>query len=324
MAGYPVIQLRMLFSSRVEKNRICELSEKGIVLEKYFLLALLSAIFSAGAAIEQKKILKKLGALEFSFLLAGANALLVLIYLLLVPFPRPDITSVIILSGKTILGAGAFLCVMIAIKNHELSSVLPLLALTPAFVAVTAFLFLNEKLALNEIAGMILMLGGIYTLETKERNILTPFKIFFSSPKKKFVLFALLLFTVSSVIDKLLVGKYKMNPTDFVLLQQLFLFLVFAFFAIGAGKLQSSLSKLKGNTIKMLLIISALTILYRLFYIKSLEGGAVALMLTIKRLSVFFAVMASGKLLREKNIFRKSIASLFIIIGAYLIIAHAN
>ena len=62
---------------------------------------------------------------------------------------------------------------MLALKNLEISNALPLLALTPGFVAVFAFLILGESLKTLEVVGLLFLIFGTFILESKNlKNIL--------------------------------------------------------------------------------------------------------------------------------------------------------
>jgi len=57
----------------------------------------------------------------------------------------------------------------------------------------------------------------------KPKQALTePFKVFSKSANYRYVGFALFLFTASSILDKVLLGKYKMPPNAFMAFQQIF------------------------------------------------------------------------------------------------------
>ena len=114
----------------------------------WFILALTSALLSAAASIFEKKILFRLGALEFSFLLALFNLVFSLPFFFSVDLASIQIESLFFLYLKSIFGALAFLCVMLALKNMELSGALPLLVLTPGIVAFFAFMLLGESLSI--------------------------------------------------------------------------------------------------------------------------------------------------------------------------------
>jgi len=265
--------------------------------------------------------LRKIDAVSFSLFISIANLILISLFWLPRGTSIPlEAEAIIILTIKVIISAIAFLCVMISIENFELSSVLPVLIFTPALVAIVAFVFLGESLNVKEITGMSFALLGVYILETKEKNLLIPFKRLVVESKSKYILYALLLFTISSVLDKTLIGKFKVKPFDFLMFQQVFALPVFAFiFFFRKNKKELNKSGFK-NTVLLILEISVLTLLYRYFYVSAIQSGAVALALSVKRFSVFFAVAASGKILKEKNIPRKLIATFFLIAGSYLLL----
>jgi transporter family protein len=288
----------------------------------WFTYALFSALFSAFAAILQKVVLKKIDAISFTFIITVINVVFISVYICFVGFPELSNKEILILLIKTILGAFAFLFVMLSIENFELSSVLPILAFTPAFVALFAFILLGEAISYIKLIGMFVMLIGIYIVENSDHHLLQPLKYLFGKSKSRYILFALLLFTISSVLDKLLIGTYKINPTDFIVLQQLLALPVFALIFLFYSKKKSIKLFRSKELILMLLIISVLTLLYRFLYVKSLQFGAVALALTVKRFSVVIAVALSGKLLKEQNIRRKVVAALLIIAGSFLLLKN--
>ena len=290
----------------------------------WYYLSFLSAIFSAAAAISQKKILFKMEALEFSFLLSLFNIIFALILLFTKDIGMINPTGIIILYVKTILGAFAFWCVMLAIKNMEISGALPLLVLTPGFVAVTAFLFLGESLKIIEIAGMLLLLIGVYILEVeKHQKLFEPFIVLIKSKYHKYIIYALLLFTISSVIDKLLLHNYHLKPNVFIGFQQIFLAINFLFILLFYKKNPVKIIKhTNKNILLWILFVSVLTIAYRYTQIEAVKIAPVALVLSIKRTSVFFATLFGGKLFLESTLIKKSFATVILLIGAYLIMVY--
>jgi len=271
---------------------------------EWFWLAFVSALFSASATILEKKNLFTLDAfLNVDFALISATSLLVLYF-------------------KTILGALAFYCVMLAIKNLEISGSLPLLVLTPGLVAWFAFIFLGESLGQFEIIGMILLLSGTYLLEAKSmRDMFLPFKIFYESKFHHYIIFALLLFTTTSILDKVLLKNYHLEPNAFMGFQQLFLaanfFIIVLISKKGAGKLLSTINK---KAWLWIIGASLLTIVYRYTQIEAVKVAPVALVLSVKRISVFIAAIGGGKIFNEQNLAKKAIATIIMIAGAILII----
>jgi len=286
----------------------------------WYILAFLSAIFSAIAAVLQKKVLFDLDALEFSFLLGLCNALIVLFILPQLNYSNISSVGLIILYFKTILGAFAFWNVMLAIKNMEISGALPLMVLTPGFVAIFSFILLGEVITNIELLGMVLLLVGTFILEIKNRRFLEPLKVFIKSKYHRYILYALILFTISSVVDKLLLRDFKFEPTTFVVFQQIFLAINFSIIVIVKSKnIKKIFSAINYNVLAWIGIISILTITYRYLQIEAVKIAPVALVLSIKRTSVFFASVFGGHLFKEHNLTRKTIAIIVMLIGAYLL-----
>ncbi len=287
----------------------------------WFYLAFTSAILSAAAAVLQKKVLFDLDALEFSFILGIFNLIFALIFLPQVNFSDISSLGLIILYLKTILGALAFWNVMLAIKNMEISGALPLMVLTPVFVAVLSLFILGETLNNIEISGMILLLIGTYILEIKKNDtFIDPLKTLVRSKFHKYIFYALILFSISSVIDKLILNEYKLTPFDFVLFQQIFLGINFIFLLLIKSKNPIDvIKKVSKHNIGWIVTISIITIGYRYSQIEAVKIAPVALVLSVKRTSVFFASIFGGKLFSESKLLKKGIAIIFMLIGAYLL-----
>jgi drug/metabolite transporter (DMT)-like permease len=287
----------------------------------WFFIALISAVLSAASAISQKKVLFSLSALEFSFLVSLFNLLFSIPFFFAFDIGSISPESIAILFIKSVMGALAFYNVMLALKNLDISGALPLLVLTPGFVAIFAFLFGLESLSAIQISGMFLLLSGTYLLEMKPAQAITePFKIFSKSVNYHYIGFALLLFTASSVLDKVLLGKYKTPPNAFMAFQQLFYALV-----IGALYLYSFLRN-RSKSVPFdkkiwfwIIFISILTMGYRFTQIKAIKIAPVSLVLSVKRISVFIAVVVGGRMFNEKNLLKKALATAIMVAGAIMI-----
>ena len=288
---------------------------------EWFYLAFISAILSAFAAILQKKVLFKFEALEFSFILSICNSIIVLIFVNSINFSDTNLIGVAILYFKTFLGAFAFWFVMLAIKNMEISGALPLMVLTPGLVAILSFFFIGETIENIEIIGMVLLLAGTYILEIKKGDsLLKPMKVFLHSNYHHYILYALILFSISSILDKVLLKDFKLAPITFVFFQQIFLTINFAFILLYKRyNLLKVLGNVNSNSIKWIVLISIATIGYRYTQIEAIKIAPVALVLSIKRTSVFFASVIGGKIFKETLLIKKGIAILIMLIGAYFL-----
>jgi drug/metabolite transporter (DMT)-like permease len=211
---------------------------------------------------------------------------------------------------------------MTALKNLQISNALPLLALTPGFVAVFAFLFLGEVLKTQEVLGLILLIVGTYILESKNlKEIFFPLNAFLRSKYHHYILAALLLFTASSVMDKLLLIKLELTPISLTAFQHLYFALLFLLiYFLFKGKLVNRSPQINKADVMWIILISILTIGYRYTQVVSISLASVALTLAVKRTSVLWATIIGGRIFKDSNLIKKTIAVLFILLGVILIL----
>lgn len=292
----------------------------------WFWLAILSALLSAAAAILQKKVLHDLKALDFTLLMSAFAAILSAPLFAITDFSNLNTLSFLYLFFKSVLNALAFLCIMTALKNLDLGRTLPILASSPMIIALLAFIFLGEDLKLIEVAGMMLIVIGTYFLELKKNeSFLYPFMVFKRSGYHKIIIAALLLMSVSSVLDKFILVKFKLPPVLFVAVQNYIFFVIFfMIFMIvslrsGPGFSFSMITKNKSSLLFIIFIISILTIGYRLAQIEAVKLAPVGIVISLKRLSVLFAVLIGAKLFKEDSYFKKIIVTILIVAGAMMI-----
>ncbi len=288
----------------------------------WFFIALTSAFLSAFAAITQKKVLFNLGALEFSFLLSLVNLLFSIPFFFFIDYATINTFNLSILFIKSIIGVGAFFCVMLSLKNLEISNALPLLALTPGFVAIFAFILLGESLKMIEVLGLLFLIAGTFILESKNfKELFFPFSVFLKSKYHRFIILALLLFTASSILDKLLLIKLNLSPISLTAFQHIYFAILFSILYIFfRSKEVAAPVSIKKNNLGWIVLISILTIGYRYTQIVAVSLASVALVLAIKRTSVFWATVIGGKLFNDKDLLKRSLAAILIVIGAILIL----
>ena len=288
----------------------------------WFFIALTSSLLSAFAAIAQKKVLFKRSPLEFSFLLAIVNLIFSLPFFFAVNYATINTSNLSLLFVKSLIGVAAFLCVMSALKNLQISNALPLLALTPGFVAIFAFFLLGESLKTTEVIGLIALITGTYVLESKNlKEILFPLNVFIKSKYHQYILLALLLFTASSIMDKLLLVKMNLSPISLTAFQHLFFAILFAviFYSFKNNR-EGVTGKFRKKDLGWIVLISLLTIGYRYTQVLSISLASVALTLAVKRTSVLWATIIGGKIFKDSNLLKKTFAVLFILLGALLIL----
>ncbi len=291
----------------------------------WFIIATISAVLSAAAAILQKKVLFKITALEFSFLVS----VIILIFSLFIPFSTnimsiPTSTLIIILF-KSLLGGMAFLLVMMSLEHNQISVALPILGLTPAVTAIAALIMIGETLTGIEWIGIIMMIAGTYTLESKpHQNIFQPFKDIMATKNHYYMYGALALFAISSVFDKILMSGYKTEPLVVLFYQHIIYCSMFVVFLL-LRRQSIQLVVRKGITLMpIIIIIALLTVAYRFTQLEATKLAPIALVLAVKRTSILYASFFGGKLFADERLSRKLIGSALIVGAGFLILRNVG
>jgi len=291
----------------------------------WFILATCSAILSAGAAILQKKILFRLNALEFSFILSLSVVLLTV----WIPFQTNvvsiPISSLTIIIGKSILGAGAFILVMLSLQYNQISSALPLLGLTPAAAALLSYIILDEGLHQTEWIGIGLMIAGAYVLETKAHHAVPdPADTKHRSKKYYFIYGAVILFAISSVYDRILVGELNVDPFVVLFYQHIVYTVLFFSALMLRGTGIRSVFQFNTQLFMLVVIVALLTMAYRYTQLEATMLAPVALVLAVKRTSILYATFFGGKFFSEDRIGVKILGAALIVTAGFLILRNAG
>jgi uncharacterized membrane protein len=272
----------------------------------WFILATCSALLSAVAAVIQKKVLFRVNALEFSFLVSAV----ILIFSSFIPFSM-DVTSItpsmlMIIVGKSILGGAAFLFVMMSLEHNQISTALPILGMTPAVTAVAALLILGES------------------LHNWAQKYLQPFKEALRSKDHYYMYGALGLFAVSSVFDKLLVSGYRTDPLVVLFYQHIVYCAMFgSLLLIRKQYFQAAVQK-GISQLPFVVTVAFLTVAYRFTQLEATKFAPVALVLAVKRTSILFASFYGGKIFSDERLAQKLIAGAVIVGAGFIILRNVG
>jgi drug/metabolite transporter (DMT)-like permease len=289
----------------------------------WFGLAFLSALLSAAAAIMQKKILFRMTALEFSFLVSVLTVAVCALIPLAVDVTSVSGPTIAIMLAKSVLSAAAFLLVMMSLERNQISSALPLLGLTPAITALLSLAATGEMLRGWEWGGIALMMGGTYLVERKPGNLgLRPFREVIAAKSHRPIIGALLLFAVTSVVDKSLLTGYAVKPLVVLFYQQAVYCLVFgAMVWIRMASFRGVIAKAK-EQLPLILAVALLTVAYRLSQLEATRDAPVALVLAIKRTSILYATFFGGKMFSEDRLGMKLFGGALIIASGFVILRN--
>lgn len=299
----------------------------------WLLFAGASAVLSAAAAIVQKNILFKLSPLEFSFDVSVMILVLSCALGVYAGMPMLPANVVLLIAGKSVLGAAAFLLVMTSLGRNQISTALPLLGLTPAAAALLSVPALGESLGVWEGAALVLMLAGTFLIEIRPSG-------FVSSRQNGFythapIIGALLLFAISSVVDKKLVAGMKIDPSVVLVYQHVVYCAVFGLMIAVRTRTYHMVRMPSADAVATdrpgvfillrrnligLALVAVLTLAYRFAQLEAAKDAPIALVLAVKRTSILFASLYGGRFFSDDRLGLKLAGAVLIVGAGFLIL----
>lgn len=291
----------------------------------WFLLATISALLSAGAAVLQKKTLLQTRALPFAFVLSVFIMLLSGAFLPGVEVLDVPPAVLALLVGKSLIGGTAFLCVMISLEGGQISTVLPLMGLTPAVTAVLSFLITGETMATTEWLGLAVMMTGVSLVEwTPDRTGTWTMRLRTVLAKRRLIILALVLFAVSSVADKLLVSTHKTDPRVVLVYQHVVFCLVFGGMLLVRRVPPAEVVRQARHQLPLILVIALVTIGYRYAQLEATRLAPVALVLAVKRTSIVYASLLGGKIFADDRLHIRLAGAALIVAAGFIILRNVG
>ncbi len=282
----------------------------------WFYFAILCALFSAAAAIYEKKILKNEHSIEFATLLSVFAAALSLPVLLIYGIPTLSIQAFILVYVVSFMASMAYILLTKSVRHLSISIVSPLLLFSPVITAILAFIILGERLTISQIVGSLIILTGIYILERNNFNKgdKTQVKYFV------YIFIALVVYAITSVIDKVLISKMNVPVLQYLALVQLMI----AVNILGMRKFYYKSSEPLNESLKKygisVFVVALCTVLYRYFQFKAFALVSIGLVVVVKHASSLITTVVGGKLFHEKHIVKNTVATLIMFLGAVLIL----
>ncbi len=286
----------------------------------WFVYALLCAVFLSAASLIEKRVLRTAHAIDYSATLAVVNLFISIPFLFFIDFSSVTPIALLLIFITAIFASVAFYLVAKAVRHLEISTVSPLLALSPGTTSLLAFFVLGESLDTQHIIGILSMIVGSYILAMDSgRGIFEPIKFFFKSKYIHFVFFSLFLYSIGAVLDRAILHIFEIPVVTYIFFIHLFvsiLYLPISFLFRGSVHGMIKILRSSGPDV---FFASIFTVGYRFFQMEAIQLVAVGLVSAIKRSSTLLTTLVGGELFHEKNLFRKMLASLVIIVGALFI-----
>jgi uncharacterized membrane protein len=285
----------------------------------WIIWALLSAFFAATRRTNQKRIAGKLN--HFTI---GLGVQL---------FSLPVATAVLLYYGNLInplsLGRNFWLPLLVvsfvfyplntflsvqAIKNDELSKVLPLQSLWPVFSLLPAWLTFHEIPSSIATTGIALTVTGVYVLGLKGRALHHPLQPFKEERGSRYMLFGVMLVTAAAVLDKIAI-----QASDAVYYS--FASTLGAVIALSITYIIYRVDEMKAmrKNLRELSLIGTFQGVSYLTYLLAIGAGPIAYVTSIRGSNVLMGSLLGIVLLKER-LTRPKIASFFLItVGSILL-----
>ena len=206
-----------------------------------------------------------------------------------------------------------------ALEKGDLSLIYPIMRSSPALVLIFSITILGEDVSALGVSGILLVAIGVYTISMESLALSELLRPFRAMTRDRAIQFAFLtLFSVAcyTLVDKIAVSQ--MHPVIFAYIYpwiSLSLFSGYIFKAKSSGVLKKEWALHKGS----ILVCGVLSIFGYFLILQAFTMERMSYVVGLRQLSIVFAVLLGGHLLKEKNKKIRIASSIIIFLGAYLI-----
>ena len=282
----------------------------------WVLFAFASAFFAGVTSI-----LAKIGVKDVDSHVATAiRTIIVLIFSWIMVFIIGSQSTIVNIDGKTFLflilsglsTGGSWLCYFKALQLGDVNKVVPIDKSSTILTMILAFIFLNEKITINMVIGMIGIAIGTYLMIQKKEKAEKIVK------RKAWLIYALLsaLFaSLTSILGKVGIENVESNLGTAI---RTIVVLVMAWIIVFATKKQRDIKKIDKRSLIFLILSGVATGASWLCYYKALQDGLASIVVPIDKLSILFTVLFSYFIFHEK-LSKKSLLGLILIVSGTLV-----
>lgn len=286
----------------------------------WFWLAIVSALTSAISVTLNKKTLRQVNASLVSWTLFAFSLPFLVYPSFINGIPKLNLTFWIATLGSVAVFTFAKTLSLKSLRGSLMSELVPLGFFNVVFQYVFGLIFFSEQLKLISIIGLILIIVGGYILKVEEakEDLLKPFKLLFTNKNAFYYLIAMILMTASSVFDKTaMINMFPLNQSFYLLLNNALSTLIITFY-LSKNNLKW-VYEIKSNFWVLFASAFAQVIVSLSYLIGITTGGALVLVLGVKKLQVFFVLILGWLFFKDKPKRGVWIGSLIMLLGVILI-----
>jgi len=214
---------------------------------------------------------------------------------------------------KGFLNALAGACYIFALKKSDVSLCAPMLNITPLAMILTSFLILDELPSVPGALGIFAIVIGAYILTTEKQRY---FAKIFKDKGVQLALCTAIIYSITANLDKL--GVLLINAQSYITLSMFFSFIfLLTFSSAFSKKFWRSLEKKSALLLLPVACVAALALYFQLLAIVLTKASYV---IAIKRLSTLMTALLGGKIFKEKEVRKRTLAACVMVIGVLLIV----
>lgn len=267
-------------------------------------------------------ILAKVGIKDIDSHVATAiRTIIVLIFSWIMVFVIGSQSTIVNIDGKTFLflilsglsTGGSWLCYFKALQLGDVNKVVPIDKSSTILTMVLAFIFLNEKITINMIIGMIGIAVGTYLMIQKKQGVE---KIVKGKAWLIYALLSALFASLTSILGKFGVENIESNLGTAI---RTIVVLIMAWILVFATKKQRDIRKIDKMSLIFIVLSGIATGASWLCYYRALQEGLASVVVPIDKLSILVTILFAYIFLKEK-LSKKSILGLILIVTGTLLL----
>ena len=287
----------------------------------WVLFAFASAFFAGVTSI-----LAKIGVKDVDSHVATAiRTIIVLIFSWIMVFIIGSQSTIVNIDGKTFLflilsglsTGGSWLCYFKALQLGDVNKVVPIDKSSTILTMILDFIFLNEKITIKMVIGMIGIAIGTYLMIQKKEKSEKIVK------RKAWLIYALLsaLFaSLTSILGKVGIENVESNLGTAI---RTIVVLVMAWIIVFATKKQRDIKRIDKRSLIFLILSGVATGASWLCYYKALQDGLASIVVPIDKLSILVTVLFAYIFLKEKLSKKSLLGLILIVVGTLLLLVKS-
>ncbi len=228
----------------------------------------------------------------------------------------PDIRGIQIALAIGFVHATYWMFMSKAYDGGDLSHVYPIIRSAPAFILLAAVIFLHEKVSALGVSGIMLIAMGVYVVNLKGFSLVQiaePLRALRREKHVQFAFLALAMTVIYSIVDK--VGVSFVDPFTYAFTICVSASLSYSLYLLKTKPRGSIMRCLTTNTKSIFTNGLTGVVIYPLV-LMAMQMSQVSYVVGLRQISVVFAVLFGGKMLKESHREIRLAAAGLIFVGA--------